>query len=480
MESSILERRAKLSATKQMLLEMRLRGEVAPINNLQQITSLPRPQYLPLSYAQQRLWFLDRLGESSAEYNIPSALRLRGELDLQAFERAINTIISRHESLRTHFAEIDGQPFQIILPELLIDLPVDDLSGLDQEQQQARVLAEQRRQAAQPFDLVRGPLVRFQLLKLSAQEHILLRTFHHIVSDGWSEAVFQRELTILYQSFRKGDPNPLPPLAVQYPDFALWQRQQEQALSDDLAYWQKQLAAIPQRLELPSDRARPPRQSFAAELYQLQLSPEMLSRLQQLSRSRQSTLYMTLLAAFGVLLGRYSNQDDIVLGSPIANRQEALLEELIGFFVNTLVLRLRLQPELSFAELLGEVRQTALEAYQHQNLPFERLVEELAPQRSLNTTPLFQVLFALQNAPQVEQQMEGLAVEPLPGDALRVRCDLELHAWEHEGGLTLSWLYNRDLFDRWRIEQMAGHYLRLLEAVLADEQIGRASCRERV
>src|SRR5262245_56510717 len=475
MERSLQERKAKLSESKQLLFEQRLRGENTGGTNILRIASFPRPNRLPLSYAQQRLWFIDRLGESSAQYNMPSALRLRGALDCAALKAAIDTIIARHESLRTHFAEQDGEPFQIVAQELFIDLPLDDLSELDQAQQQASIRAELRRQASQPFDLARAPLLRLKLLKLSAQEHILLRTFHHIVSDGWSEAIFSRELTILYQAFRQGKHHPLPPLPVQYPDFALWQRQQEETLRAALAYWKQQLAAIPERLELPTDRARPPLQTFAAELCQLKLDPALLARLQQLSGRHQATLYMTLLAAFGVLLARYCNQDEILVGSPIANRQETQLEELIGFFVNSLVMRLRLNPRLSFAQLLAQVRQTALEAYEHQNLPFERLVEELSPQRSLNTTPLFQVVFALQNAPQVAQAIEGLEIEPLAGDELRVRCDLELHARERDGELTLSWLYNRDLFDRWRIEQMARHYLRLLEALLADAQAPLAS-----
>ncbi len=436
-----------------------------------------RPGRLPLSYAQQRLWFLDRLGETSTEYNMPSALRLRGELDLKALEQTINTIISRHESLRTHFAEVEGEPVQVIEPEMRIELRVEDLGGLHRKQREARVIDALREEGGQPFDLGRGPLLRIKLLKLAERDHILIRTMHHIASDGWSEGVFNQELTLLYQAFCEGRENPLRPLAVQYADFALWQRQwlEQEGLQGGLAYWKEQLAGIPERLELPTDRVRPPVQTYEAELCQMKLNREQTAGLRMVSQTGQATLYMSMLGAFGVVLSRYSGQEEIVVGSPIANRQEAQLEEMIGFFVNTLVMRMRVNGEMSFEELMGEVRRVALEAYEHQDVPFERLVEELSPQRSLNTTPIYQVVFALQNAPQVVERVKGLEVEEVMGDELRVRFDLEVHAWESEGEIQIAWLYNRDLFDGWRMEQMGRHYLRVLEAVLADpkERIGR-------
>jgi pristinamycin I synthase 3 and 4 len=436
-----------------------------------------RDGLLPLSFAQQRLWFINRLEGTSTEYNMPGALRLRGELDREAIERTINTIIERHESLRTHFAEVGGEPVQVIDPELWIELPVEDLSALDEKAQRERVSTVLRQEGAQPFDLASGPMLRMKLLKLGERDHLLLRTVHHIVSDGWSEAVFNREIMVLYEAYREGRKNPLKPLAVQYADFAVWQRQwlEKEVLSGGLVYWKRQLEGIPERLELPTDRPRPLVQTFGAEACPVRLTAEQAGELQRLSQGNQATLYMTLLAALGVLLGRYSGQEDIVVGSPIANRQEAQLEELIGFFVNSLVMRVRVKEEMSFGELLGEVRRTALEAYQHQDVPFERLVDELAPPRNLNTTPIFQVLFVLQNAPWVPQRMKGLQVEPVRGDELRVRFDLEVHARESEGELRFYWLYNRDLFDQWRIEQMASHYLRVLEAMVADPQqpVGR-------
>lgn len=445
-------------------LSLRLR-EAGPV----QIPLRPQPrgQRLPLSYAQQRLWFLDQFEGGSPEYNMPVALRLRGALEVAALHQTINLIVARHESLRTHFAELDGEPMQVIATQLIIDLPLEDLSRLDQTAQQARVMACLASAASQPFDLGCGPVLRLRLLKLSPDHHILLRTMHHIVSDGWSEEVFSRELAVLYQALRDGRPNPLPPLTVQYADFAIWQRQLLEAeVGSDLSYWTQQLAGIPERLELPTDRPRPAQQTFAAEVCQTRLTAAQAAGLKQLGRSHQATLYMTLLAIFAVLLERYSGQDDIVVGSPVANRQEAQLEDLIGFFVNMLCLRVRVKPQLSFGDLLKAVRQTALEAYEHQNVPFERLVEELAPQRSLNSTPVFQVAFALQNAPPVQERVKGLEIESLIANELRVRYDLEVHAWEERGEIGITWIYNPDLFDRSRIEQMGRHYLRLLAAVV--------------
>ena len=431
-----------------------------------------RPVPVPVSYAQQRLWFIDRLEERSTEYNVPEALRLRGMLDRPALERALNAIVARHESLRTRFALVDGVPVQEIVPTLQLAVPVEDLRALAARVQRERVQAVLREEWRTPFDLAKGPLVRLRLLQLGAEEHVLVRTVHHIVSDGWSQGVFNREFMVLYEAFRAGREDPLPPLAVQYADFALWQRRwlEAGALTAGLRYWREQLAGMPDRLALPTDRPRPVRQTFEAEVCQVVVSAAETAAIKQLGQTQQATLYMTLLAAFGVLLARHTGQDDIVVGSPIANRQDAQLEGLIGFFVNSLVLRLRVRPAQRFTDVLAEVRQTALEAYRYQDVPFERLVEELRPPRSLNTSPIFQVTFALQNAPMGTPQFTGLAVEPLPDAELRVRFDLEVHAAEHDGQLVVTWVYNRALFDRWRIEQMARHYAQVLRAVAADPE----------
>jgi amino acid adenylation domain-containing protein len=423
---------------------------------------------LQLSHAQQRLWFINQLEGSSAEYNMPQAWRLRGSLDLEALERAVNTIVERHESLRTHFGMADGSPIQIIEPVLHIKVPVQDLSTLTEASQTETGKSALLREWDEPFDLAHGPVLRVRLLRLSTHDHILLGTFHHIVSDGWSTGVFHREFVTLYEAFHEGRENPLPPLAVQYADFALWQRSwlDDNAMQRGLAYWKQQLTGIPEILQLPADRPRPAVQTYTAEFSRMVLPPELLAELKQFSQAHGSTLYMTLIAAFGALLERYTGQDDIVVGSPIANRQEAHLEELIGFFVNSLVMRIRVQPDLSFRELLAAVRTMTLDAYAHQDVPFERLVEELAPQRSLSTTPVFQVVFALQNAPDGPQKLPGLEIAPMLEEQLQVRFDLEVHAFERAGGIEMFWVYNCGLYDRWRIDQLARHFLALLQGVV--------------
>ena len=429
----------------------------------------PRPERIPLSYAQRRLWFIDQLEGSSAEYNMPQALRLRGQLNLQALQRAIDAIVERHESLRTHFAQIEGEPVQIIEPPRPFEIPLEDLSSLPEEEQRDRVLEIMRREWEEPFNLSTGPVLRMKLIKVSERDYVLLRNFHHIVSDGWSQSVFNREFMLLYESFQQGRENPLRPLAIQYADFALWQRKwlDEDALARDVDYWKKQLQDIPEQLELPRDRPRQAMQTYKADYCSATLTGQQVNALKQFSQANQATLYMSLLSAFAVLLGRYSGQDDIVVGSPIANRREAQLEDLVGFFVNSLVMRVRLNPQQSFQQLVAEVRKTALEAYQHQDVPFERLVEVLSPERSLNKTPIFQVVFALQNAPMGSQQLSGLEVERIAGDELLVRFDLELHVFEFENEIGFYWLYNKGLFDHARMEQMARHYVKLLDEIVA-------------
>jgi amino acid adenylation domain-containing protein len=487
MQNPSSPREPNLSIAKQLLLEKRLRGEIPRGSGLRYFTRSSRPARIRLSHAQERLWFIDQLeGGTSTEYIMPMALRLKGELHVSALERAINTIVARHESLRTHFAEVDGEPIQVIEEKLEIAMRVEDLSGLGREEQETVTRAAIRREVQEAFDLSRGPLLRLRLLKLGDEEHVLLRTMHHIVSDGWSEGVFNRELDILYEAYRRGQDNPLQPLDVQYADFALWQRKwlEEGALEEGLKHWKENLAGIPEELELPRDRPRLAVQTFVAEACQVVLSAEHLAALKQLSQDNQATLYMTLLAALGVLVSRYSGQDDIVVGSLIANRRDAQLDGLIGFFLNTLPMRMKVKEGMNFRELLGEVRRTALEAYQHQDVPFERLVEELSPERSLNRTPVFQLIFVLQNAPSEPLRMKGLDVEGVGMRDLRVRYDLEIHAWERDGKLGLRWVYNRDLFDRWRMEQMARHYVRVLEATARDasrnlKHIGLLSATER-
>jgi amino acid adenylation domain-containing protein len=428
----------------------------------------PKAERAPLSYSQRRLWFINELQGSSTEYNMPEALRLRGRLDTNALRRSVQTIVDRHEVLRTHFAEERGEPVQIIAPSLTLEIPIEDLSRLSKAEQQRQVLASVNNEWRAPFDLAHGPVLRVKLLKLAEEDHILLRTFHHIVSDGWSLGVFMREFRDLYEAYSQGRENPLPDLPIQFADFALWQMQaaSEGLLDEDLRYWKEHLAEIPEELDIPRDRPRPPVQTYAAAACGITLPVEKVAALKRCGRS---TLYMTLLTAFAVLMQRYSGQDDIVVGSPIANRQDERLEGLIGFFANTLVMRVGVDPNASFGELLDRVRELALEAYRH-HIPFERLLEELPLRRSLNRTPIFQIIFALQNASTGTHELKGLEIEQLGTDDWSVRFDLEVHALERNGRLDIVWIYNLDLFDRRRIEQMARHFEQLLAAAAQDPE----------
>ncbi|MFB3092706.1 MAG: condensation domain-containing protein, partial [Dehalococcoidia bacterium] len=354
---------------------------------------------LPLSFAQQRLWFLEQWEPNSSIYNVPVALRLTGPLNVAALEQSLNEISRRHEALRTTFSVVDGQPAQVIAPKLNLTLPVLDLRELTEIERDAEVQRLVVEEAQAPFDLAQGPLLRASLLRLGQEEHVLMLTMHHVVSDGWSLNVLFRETTTLYQAFSTGEPSPLPEIPIQYADFALWQRQwlQGEELESQLAYWKEQLDGIPPVLELPTDRPRPAVETFRGA-QQFLLLPDALTRsLKALSQREEVTLFMTLLAAFQTLLHRYTGQDDILVGFPIANRNRAEIEGLIGFFVNTLVLRTDLSGEPTFRELLGRVREVALDAYTHQDLPFEKLVAELHPERDISRNPLFQVIFQLFN-----------------------------------------------------------------------------------
>jgi amino acid adenylation domain-containing protein len=427
----------------------------------------PNVERAPLAYSQRRLWSIDQLRGSSPEYNMPEALRLRGRLDVDALRRTVQSIVDRHESLRTHFGEDQGEPVQIIASRLTVEIPMEDLSLLSQTEQQRQVMAFLNNEWREPFDLAHGPLLRVKLLKLAEDDHVLLRTFHHIVSDGWSLGVFMKEFRDLYEAYLQGRENPLPDLPLQFADFALWQTDTVQAglLDEDLQFWKEHLSGMPEELEIPRDRERRAVQTFVADACGITLPMEKVAALKHCGRS---TLYMTLLAAFAVLMHRYSGQDDIVVGSPIANRQDERLEGLIGFFANMLAMRVKVDPNSSFRQLLDQVREFALEAYRHQDVPFERVLEELSLERSSNRTPVFQVIFALQNASAGLQELKGLKIEELGAEAWTVRFDLEVNAIERNGQLDIVWIYNRDLFDRGRIEQMARHYERLLTAALQD------------
>ncbi len=424
----------------------------------------------PVSFGQERLWFLDQFEPGSPFYNIPVAIGLRGPLDPPALQLSLQEIVRRHDVLRTTFDLRDGEPVQIVAPELPLTLARIDLSALPQEARSAELRGLIRDEAAQPFDLRRGPLFRATLVRASAEEHALLLTLHHIVADGWSMGVLRREMSAFYDAFREGRPSGLPELPIQYADFAAWQRAwlSGETLRRETAWWRDRLTGAPTLLELPTDRPRPAVQTFRGGRVRMAIPAPLADGLKALGRKRGATGFMTALAVFDALLARYSGQEDLVVGSPIAGRTRGELEGLIGLFINTLALRTGLSGDPSFAEILERVRRTTTEAYAHQELPFEKLVADLAPVRSLAHAPIFQVMLVLQNAAGGgearlgEAIMSGLAIE-----AGTAKFDLLLSLTEHRDGLFGGWQYDADLFDETSVARMAAAFERLVEGALA-------------
>lgn len=423
----------------------------------------------PLSFPQQRLWFLHQMEPLNAAYNMPLAFRLSGQLDMNALQWALDEIVQRHEILRTTFDVLDQEPVQLVSATGSLTLAIRDLSSfpLSVGEVEAEMLASE--EAQRPFDLKRGPLIRAMLMRLGKDEHVLLVTMHHIISDGWSHTILMNELGALYEAAVAGRPSPLPELSIQYADFAEWQRKwlQGELLDQQLEYWRKHLTGAPPSPELPADRPRPAVQTFNGARQSFSLSHDLSARLVELSRREDATLFMTLLTAFYVLLYRYTGETDIVVGTPVANRNRQELESLIGFFVNTLALRADLSGNPTFRELLAQVRDVALGAYMHQDLPFELLVEELSPVRDASRNPLFQVMFALQNMPEAASQSLGLTIMPLDVQTSRAQFDLILDTIEFNGQLHLTFVYNTDLFDASTIELIATHFKVLLAGVVA-------------
>ncbi len=468
--SDLLQDLAGLSPEKRKLLELLLKEQGIELARSLIVPRQRASGAAPLSFAQERLWFLDQLEPGSSIYNIPSAVRLTGPLDVAALERALNEIIRRHESLRTTFANENGQPVQVILPHLTLALPMVDLRDLPapERETEARRLADE--QARQPFDLTRGPLVRVRLLRLGIDDHIVLLTMHHIISDGWSMGVFIREIALLYPGLAAGAPASLPELPVQYADFAAWQRDwlQGDVLQEQLAYWKQQLAGSPPKLELATDHPRPAAQTYRGASLAFDVSREVYDALKALSQREEATLFMTLLAAFQTLLYRYTGQEDLCVGTPIANRNRAEIENLIGFFVNTLVLRADLSGEPTFRELLKRVREVAVSAYAHQDLPFEILVDELHPPRDPSYSPLFQAMFALQSVSGATHRLPDVTLTPLQTHSGTAKFDLTLALAEDSNSLSGVLEYNTDLFDAETIERMLGHFWALLEGIAAN------------
>ena len=433
------------------------------------LVPVSREAPLRLSFAQQRLWFLQQLDPASIAYNVPMAVRFEGTLDVRALERSLEEIVRRHESLRTTFSATDEYPVQRVAPAGPFELPVVDLqaaSQSDPETEARRLAAEE---AVRPFNLASGPNFRTQLLRLGPEDHVLLVTLHHIVSDAWTRGLLCQEVASLYDAYVNKQPSPLPPLPIQYADFAHWQRLwlTGEVLERQLSYWRDQLADLAP-LELPMDRPRPAIQTYNGAHHSVSLSLSLTQALQALSRKRGVTLAITLLAAFKVLLARYTGQTDLAIGSPIANRNRREIEGLIGFFVNTLVMRTDLSGDPSFQEVIARVREVALGAYDHQDLPFEQLVEELQPERDPSRNPLFQVMFAMQNAPAEVFTLTGVTAEPFSLETRTTHFDLECHVWEHPDRIQFDFVYNTDLFEPSTIERLGANYHRTLDAVARD------------
>ena len=424
----------------------------------------------PLSFAQQRLWVLEQLDPGSAAYNISRAVRLKGNLNVPSLREALDEIVARHDSLRTNFILVNGQPVQTVHPQQEIDLELKDLRSLpvDECEGEAHRLAAEA--AARGFKLDQDRLFRVRLFQIDDDDHVLLLVMHDIVSDGGSLSVLLQEVTTLYEAFSNSRSSPLPPLPLQYTDYARWQHElpQKEKRQAQLRYWKNQLAGAPPVLELPTDRRRPAIQTFAGAYVTIRVDKALTDSLRALSRRENATLFMTLLAAFQVLLYRYTNQPDILVGSPVANRTRPETEGLIGFFVNTLVMRTDLSGEPCFCDLLRQVKQVALDGFAHQDLAFEKLVEELQPERSLSHMPIFQVLFALQNTPKSTLQLGSLELTDFPFTKTTSKLDLSLYVGESEEGLRLSFEYSTELFDRTTFERMAAHFQILLHSIVAN------------
>ena len=436
------------------------------------MVSISRDEPMPLSFAQQRLWFLAQLDGVSATYHIPLSLRIRGALDSWALRRALDKVLARHEGLRSVFVEVDGEPQVRLLP-VTTELPLieHDLRGREDASVELARLGKEEARA--PFDLTQGPLIRGRLVQLSEEDHVLLLTQHHIVSDGWSIGVLSRELSTLYQAFQQGQGNPLPPLAIQYPDYAAWQRAwlSGERLERQIGYWREALAGAPVLLELPTDRPRQAQQDFNGARVPLVLDGELTRSLKQLSQRHGATLFMTVLAAWSAVLSRLSGQEEVVIGTPVANRGRAETEGLIGFFVNTLALRIRLGESPSVSELLSRVRTASLAAQDHQDLPFEQVVEIVQPPRRLNHTPIFQVLFNWRNNEVSLPDFPGVQVSVAATAYEVLKFDLELTLSELDGQIAGGLAYATALFDESTMERHVGYLQTLLRAMVADSDL---------
>ncbi|MEH2238962.1 condensation domain-containing protein [Nostoc sp.] len=478
--SDLSQKIAALTPGKRQLLLQRLHNKKGEVLLRSQIVPQSRESNsFPLSFAQQRLWFLDQLQPGHSAYNIFQSMRLRGWLNVAVLEQSFNEVMKRHEILRTTFTTVDGQPIQVIAPTPTFRLLLVDLQELPKDKREAEVLRLADKEAQHSFNLAKDPLLRVTLLRQSETDHALLLTMHHIISDGWSIGVLICEIAALYEAFSHGKSSlrhatltPLPKLSIQYADFAVWQRQwlQGEQLETQLAYWKQQLGDSLPTLELPTDRPRPRIQTFSGARESLGLPKTLSEKLKALNQRQGITLFMILLAAFQTLLFWYTGQEDIVVGTDIANRNQAETKELIGFFANQLVLRTDLSGNPTFLELLERVREMTLEAYAHQDLPFDKLVDALNPKRELNRSPLFQVKLVLENTQTPSLELPGLTINSLKVENKTVQFDLLLELNETEQGLFGVWEYNTDLFDTASIVQMSRNFEALLGKIATHPQ----------
>ncbi len=460
----------------ELLKRQEARVELPPIERVE------RQALLPLSFSQQRLWFLDQLAKGTALYNIPIALRLKGKVDVQALEASFNQIVERHETLRTTFTEVGGEPRQVIHPHQPFTLAVDDLTHFPEEERLRIAREKATQEGLTPFDLEKGPLFRAKLLKLGEEDYAIIGCVHHIIADGWSVGVLIEELAQFYSANVHNQSVQLPPLDVQYVDYAAWQQKwlQGEVLERHIAFWKEALAGAPQVLELPTDKPRPPVQSYHGATLRHVISENLTRQVRQFSQKQGVTPYMTLLAVFQTLLHRYSGQDDILVGTPVANRNLREVERLIGFFVNTLVLRAKFEPGMTFKHLIRQVRESTLNAFAHQELPFEKLVEVLQPDRNLTHSPIFQVAFVFQNRLGNVLELPGLRLEPFEYEAKIAKYDLTLTVAEAEGVFSTFWEYNTDLFEESTIRRMITHFEKLLQQAItqAGEAVDQLSLLE--
>ncbi|WP_263357603.1 non-ribosomal peptide synthetase [Acidicapsa ligni] len=464
------ELREELAERKQELISFLRSSREAARAGGSGIGLFDRNNPLPLSLAQQRLWFLTQLDPTSPAYNIPTAMRLLGPLHLDAVEIALASIVARHETLRSSFIQVDGVPQVIIQDQVDWKISTLDLTQLTGEAQECELQSWIGQAARVPFDLAQGPLLRATLIKLGSDSHALLLVMHHIISDGWSLGIAIREFAEFYRHAVEGTESTIAPLAIQYTDFADWQRKWLDGgeLDRQLPYWKKQLAGAPPVVQFPADHRRPQVESSDGHRLLMVIPVETVTALEQLARQEGSTLFMLMLAAFNVLLYRYSGQNDIVVGTPSASRNRSEMHGLFGFFVNNLVLRTSLEGNPTFRELIARVRDVTLGAYEHQDVPFERLVQALRPERTTEHSPLFQTIFSLQNFPLEDLQLSGLAITAIEFDAGTARFDLTVEVYPRHGTLRAYFEYNTHLYDRETIEQLQGHFLTLLDSIHSD------------